>query len=91
MPDSNASSSDSNGSREHAGRPAGHHTMSIKATIGRFLLLGSTDVRWELRAGVAPYEVEVDMIPKDARELLKEGLLPQTLTLDDGRGRMVTG
>lgn len=63
--------------------------MSIRATIDGKPILGSSDVRWEFRAGVKPYETEVDLRPEDAEALLSGPRRPLTLTIHDGRSRTI--
>ena len=55
------------------------------ATIEKLPILGSSPVRWELRAGVKPYESEIDLRPQDAATLLEGPLRRRTLVMSTGK------
>ena len=43
--------------------------MSVVAKLGGYVLLASSPVKWELRAGVKPFEAEFDMMPARSSHL----------------------
>jgi len=55
-----------------------------KATIEGMSILASSPVRWELHAGVKPFESEIDLRPVDAEKLLQGALRPRTLVMETG-------